>query len=272
LAIDRTARIHPKAELASDVSVGAYTVIDQHVRIGPGTAIGNHVTITGHTQIGNNNRIFHGAVLGSEPQDLKHGGDPTRLILGDDNVLREYTTINAGTKEGGGVTIIGNRNFLMACSHVAHDCVLEDQITMANAVLLGGHVKIEHGASISGGVAIHHFAMIGTLAFVHGVTGIVQDVPPYMVVDGSRNPRKLNLVGLRRAGIPEERINALEEAFRLIYRSGRISKEQALAELESRMGLTEEVRNLIDFLRKSGKGKKGRFLESARLDALGGGR
>ncbi len=269
MAIDRTARIHPKAELASDVIVGAYTVIDQHVQISEGTAIGNHVTITGHTQIGANNRIFHAAVIGSAPQDLKHRGHPTRLIVGEENVIREFVTINAATMEGGGVTIVGSRNFLMACCHVAHDCLLEDDIVMANGTLLGGHVKVEQGATFSGAAAVHHFARIGTLAFVGGLTRVAQDVPPYMMVDGDRSiPRKLNLVGLRRAEIPEERINALEDAFRLIYRSG-LSKQEATTELEARPDLSEEVRHLVEFLRETGRGKKGRFLETTRAEIYG---
>lgn len=264
MPIDRSARIHRKAELDSSVSVGAYTVIDEHVRIGAGTTVGNSVTISGSTEIGGNNQVFHGAVLGTAPQDLKYKGEPTRLVVGDGNVIREYVTINRGTESGGGVTIVGNHNYIMACAHVAHDCVLADHIIMANGTLLAGHVKVEDHVIFSGAAAVHHFATIGKHAFVSGHTGVAQDVPPFMLVDGVRGrARRVNVVGLRRCGLTEESIAALNEAFRVIYRS-KLSRQQAFQVLESRGHLDEQVRYLIDFLRRMEKGRKGRYLEGMR--------
>ena len=196
MQIHKTALVHRNAELADDVVVGAYSVIDEHVRIGEGTQIGNRVTVTGNTVIGKRNRVHDGAVIGSPPQDLTYAGDTTSLVIGDDNTIREYVTANVGTVKGGGATIIGNRNFLMACSHVAHDCLLEDDILMANGVLLGGHVKVECGVFCSGCAGVHHYARIGRLAFVGGNTGVTQDVPPYMMVDGHRAfPRRTDRGG-----------------------------------------------------------------------------
>jgi len=264
MPIDRTAKVHRKAEIADDVEIGAYTVVGPDVRIGEGTRIGHHVTIEGLTEIGRNNTIYHGAVLGTAPQSLHYDGGPTRLLIGDDNTIREYVTMNTGTEGGGGITIVGNHNYLMACSHVAHDCVLEDNIVMANAVLLAGHTKVERCVNISGAAAVHHFVTIGEMSFVGGLSRIMQDVPPYMMLDGPTPlPRRVNVVGLRRHGVSEESIAAIEEAFRIIYRS-RLSRLQALKKIEAEVQMTEEVRHLADFLRKTEQRKKGRYLEAYR--------
>ena len=264
MPIDRTARIHRKAEIGADVEIGAYTVVGPGVRIGDGTRIGNHVTIEGMTEIGPRNTIYHCCVLGTDPQYLNYHGGPTRLLIGEGNVIREFVTINTGTEAGGGITIIGNHNYLMACSHVAHDCVLEDQIVMTNNALLAGHVKVERCVTISGGAAVHHFVTIGEMAFVGGLSRIMQDVPPYMMLDGpTALPRRVNVVGLRRHGVSEESIDAVEEAFRIVYRS-RLSRLQALKKIEAEVPLTREVQHLADFLRKTEQRKKGRYLESYR--------
>lgn len=266
MAIDRTAKIDRHAELGNDVEVGANTIIDRNVRIGDGTRIGNNVTITGVTQIGKKNMIYHNVVLGTVPQSMHVDDEPTRLLIGDNNTIREFVTMNVGTVEGGGITIVGNSNFLMACSHVAHDCVLEDHIVMTNNVLLAGHVKVERCVNLGGGAAVHQFVTIGEMAFVGGLTPVTQDVPPYVVVDGADTwPRQLNLVGLRRNGVTEESIAALDEAYRLIFRS-RLSRTQALERIEAEVRLTPEVRHLADFLRKTEQRKKGRFLETTRPD------
>jgi UDP-N-acetylglucosamine acyltransferase len=264
MAIDRTARIHRKAELASDVDVGAFTVIGPGVRIREGTSIGNSVTIVGYTDIGRNNTVYHNVVIGTLAQSLHRDKEPTRVIIGDGNVIREFVTVSAGTMAGGGVTIVGNENYLMACSHVAHDCVLEDNIIMANSALLAGHVKVERFVNISGNVVVHQFVTIGEMSMLGGLTGVPQDVPPYMVVLGAIAwPRSVNVIGLRRRGMSEETIAALEDAFRLIYRS-RLSRRQALDEIESRYKKTPEIRHLIGFLRRTERRIKGRFLESTR--------
>jgi len=264
MKIHRTALVHPRAELAEDVTVGAYSIIDEHVKIGRGTWIGNHVTITGHTTIGENNRIFSNAVIGSEPQDLKFAGEVTELIIGNNNTFREFVTVNVGTEKGGGKTVIGNDNYIMACAHIAHDCILEDKIIMANAVLLGGHVKVESCAVFAGAAALHHFVTVGRLAFVGGLTSIVQDVAPYMITEGEKSiPRCVNVVGCRRNGLSEEDIEALTKAYKIIYRSN-LTREEAFAELERQNLMTEHVSYLVEFLRRMTQGVKGRYLESLR--------
>ena len=262
--IHKSAHVHPKAELAEDVAVGVNAIIDEHVKIGRGTTIGHNSYITGRATIGENNRIFSNCVIGADPQDLKYKGEFSELIIGNNNVIREFVTINTGTAGGGGRTVIGNNNFIMACAHVAHDCHLEDNIVMANAVLLGGHVKVESRVTFAGAAALHHYVRVGRLAFVGGLTSIVQDVAPYMITEGERHtPRKLNEVGCRRSGLSDDDINALEEAFKVIYRS-RLTREQAFAKLESSPNLNEHVRYLIAFSRDMATGVKGRYLESMR--------
>ena len=267
MRIHDTALVDPKAELAGDVEVGAFTVIGEGVRIGAGSVIGNRVTIMGNARLGERNRVWDGAVIGSPPQDYSHASEPTGVVLGDGNTIREYVTINAGTMKGGAVTIVGNSNYLMACSHVGHDCCLEDNITLANGVLLGGHVKVARGCFLSGCAAVHHYARIGRLAFVGGNTGVAQDVPPFMMVDGHRAfPRRVNVVGLKRDGLPQERIDAVVAAFRRLYRS-RSSRYGVLMQLLARDDLTPEVRELVEFLRETSLHNKGRYLETTRANA-----
>jgi len=268
MQIHETAQVHPAAELAADVTVGAYTVIGEHVRIGAGSVIGNRVTIVGHTSLGRRNRVYDGTVLGSPPQDLSYADEPTSLLIGDRNEIREYVTAHVGTVKGGGVTIVGNRNFIMACCHVAHDCMLEDDIIMANGVLLGGHVKVESGVFFSGAAAVHHYGRIGRLAFVGSSTGVFQDVPPFMMVDGHRAfPRRVNVVGLKRHGFDGERVAAVQDAFRLLFRSRR-SRKDVLDQMSQRDDLTEDVAYLVQFLQQSAMDKNGRYLETARKHAI----
>ena len=241
-------------------------MIGEYVRIGDGCRIGNGVTIAGHTELGQRNVIYHNAVLGCPPQDLKYAGMETRLVIGDDNTVREFVTINIGTEEGGAVTILGNRNFLMACSHVGHDCALQDDITLTNNVLLAGHVKVETGVIFSGGAAVHHFTTVGTMAFVGGLTRVVHDVPPYMLVEGDDNiPRRVNTRGMRRHGISEEGVAAVEKAFRLLYRSKRAAGK--VLERARKPGRPRaEIPRLVTFLRHVDEGDKGRYLESVRME------
>jgi UDP-N-acetylglucosamine acyltransferase len=257
--IDKSAHVHPKSELASDVKVGPHCFIGPDVKIGPGTVLDNSVTITGHTVVGANNHLFPCAVIGAPPQDLKYKGGPTRLVVGDRNVIRECVTINCGTEVGGGLTTVGNGNFFMACSHVAHDCVVEDNVIFANCVLLGGHVKVESNAKLMGLVGVNPFSTIGQHAFVGGLTRVVQDVPPYMIFEG--NPAKVhrvNVIGLQRAGFTPEQIAALEEAHKRIFRSKELNRNQVMDEMERNGGLTAHVQNLINFLRQMQHGKSGR--------------
>ena len=266
MALHPTALISPKAELAEDVTVGAYSVIGDHVRIGAGTWIGNRVSLVGNMEVGRRCRIWDGAVLGAPPQDYDFHDDPTRLVIGDENVVREHVTINVGTLKGGGVTLIGNRNFFMACSHVAHDCCIEDDVVLTNGVLLAGHVKVESHVILSGNAGVHHYARIGRLAFVGGNTGVTQDVPPFMMVDGHRAyPRRVNIIGLKRAGMDPDGVDAIQEAFRLLYRSRR-SRRDVIQEMIERDDLTPEVQYLVEFLRQSQMDKRGRYLETMRAE------
>lgn len=246
--IHPTAVIHPKAELDSTVQVGPYTIIGENVKIGAQTVIGPHVVIEGPTEIGVGNRIFASAVIGTEPQDLKYKGVPSLVKIGDYNQFREYVTINRAT-EADEVTQIGNNNLLMAYSHVAHNCVIEDEVIIANTVILAGHVYIESKARISGVVGVHQFTRIGSLSMVAAIARIVGDVPPYTIVEGNPSRvRTLNVVGLKRAGLTDEEISELKKAFRLIYRS-ELSFNQALEQLSS--SNNPYVQHLGHFLHQS---------------------
>ncbi len=229
--IHSTAVIAQSADLHSTVQVGPYAVIGENVKVGAGTTIGAHVVIEGPTEIGSGNQIFPGAAVGLEPQDLKYTGDPSRLIIGDNNQIREYVTINRATHTEES-TLIGNRNLLMAYVHIAHNCIIEDSVVIANSVSLAGHVKIESKAVIGGILGIHQFVHIGTMAMVGGMSRIAKDVPPFMLVEG--HPclvRSLNLVGLKRAGLASTDLAILKKAFRILYRSGK-PVTQAITELE----------------------------------------
>ena len=247
--IHPTAVIHPGAELHPTVQVGPYAVIGNNVKVGPGTTIGAHVVIEGLTEIGARNHIFSGAVIGSEPQDRKYNGAPTWVKIGDDNQIREYTTINRATGEGE-ATVIGNGNLLMAYVHVAHNCVIEDSVVISNNLAMAGHVHIESKATIGGAVGIHQFVHIGRLAMVGGMSRIDRDVPPYMLVEGNPSRvRSLNLVGLKRSGLTAAELGQLKKAFRTLYRSGH-TLSQSLEHLDL-LPDSEELQHLRRFLQLS---------------------
>lgn len=247
--IHPTAVISEKSEIAPSVKIGAYAVIGDNVKIGSQTTVGSHVVISGPTEIGANNRIFPGAVIGLEPQDLKYQGANSWVKIGDDNQIREYVTINRATDEGE-VTVVGNHTLLMAYVHIAHNCVIGDEVVIANNVALAGHVQIEEKAIIGGVLGIHQFVHIGKLAMIGGMSRIDRDVPPYMLVAG--NParvRSLNLIGLRRRGYSSEEIAKLKKAFRILYRSGH-SLEEALVQLEC-LADSETLQHLYRFVQES---------------------
>lgn len=251
--IHPTAVIHPRAELHPTVQVGAYAVVGEKVKVGADTVIGHHAILDGATEIGERNRIFPGAAIGLEPQDLKYDGSVTAVKIGDDNVIREYVTINRATGAGE-ATVIGNRNLLMAYVHVAHNCVIEDHVIITNSVALAGHVRLESRARIGGVLGIHQFVQVGRLAMVGGMSRIDRDVPPYMLVEGNPSRvRSLNQVGLKRAGFMEQdggkTFQALKKAFRLLYRSG-LMFDQALEEIDL-LPDTEPIQHLRQFLRLS---------------------
>jgi UDP-N-acetylglucosamine acyltransferase len=262
-----TACVDPRAGIDDDVEIGPYCVIGPDVKIGRGTRLLSHVCIYGHTTIGANNQISPFVVIGGEPQDISYQGTPTRVEIGDSNVLRENVTINRATEKEDGLTRLGSHNFLMAGSHVAHDCKLADRITIANGSMLGGHVHVESHASVSGGVAVHHYVTIGAYSFVGGQSRIYHDVPRFMLVDG--NPSKvrcINIVGLKRNGISEEGIDSLHEAHRLIYRA-KMSARHAAEILTSHGHLTTEVQSLLEFIEAQQEGKHGRGREKTRMKA-----
>jgi UDP-N-acetylglucosamine acyltransferase len=263
--IHATACVDPGAELAERVTVGAYAVIEAATVIGDDCTIGHHAVVCQGTVMGAGNRVFPTAVIGGAPQDLKYAGEPTKLTIGDGNVFREAVTVNRGTVQGAGVTVIGDNNFLMACSHVAHDCRLGNGVIMSNGCLLAGHVLVEDKAYLCGLAAAHQFTTIGRNAYVGGMTRIVHDVPPFMITEG--NPQKVrgvNLVGLRRAGFAEATIEALTEAYRIIWRARRPYRT-ALSEVEAQMATCAEVAHLVQFLKAMESGINGRAQEAHRL-------
>ncbi|MEZ5705365.1 MAG: acyl-ACP--UDP-N-acetylglucosamine O-acyltransferase [Burkholderiaceae bacterium] len=220
--IHPTAVVDPAAELDSSVSVGAYSVIGPHVCIGADTTIGPHCVIEGHTTIGRNNRIFQFNSIGAISQDKKYAGEPCELSIGDRNTIREFCTFNIGTAQDAGITRVGSDNWIMAYVHIAHDCQLGDQITMANNATLAGHVKVGDWATIGGLVGVLQRMNIGAHSMIGFASHVGQDVPPYMVVDGHPlSVRGVNLVGLRRRDFSDTRIKAIREMHKLIYRQGR---------------------------------------------------
>ena len=227
MSIHPTAIVHPGARLAEGVQVGAYSVIGEHVEIGEGTRIGPHVVVEGHTRIGRNNRIFQFCSIGSEPQDKKYAGEPTRLEIGDGNTIREFVTINTGTVQDEGLTRIGHDCWIMAYVHIAHDCRLGDHIILANAVQLAGHVHLGDWVFLGGLTGVHQFVKIGAHAMIGFASAINQDVPPFIMADGNPpSARGFNIEGLRRRGFGPERIAAVKAMYRQIYRNG-LTLEQA---------------------------------------------
>lgn len=254
--IHPTAVIHPKAELDSTVSVGPYAVIGEKVKIAADTEIGAHVVIDGNTQIGIGNQIFPGAAIGLAPQDLKYKGGDSLVRIGDHNQIREFVTINRATEEGE-VTQIGSHTLLMAYVHVAHDCIIDDGVVIANGVALAGHIRIESKAFVGGVLGVHQFVHIGRLAMLGGMSRIDRDVPPFMLVEGNPSRvRSLNLVGLKRAGLSDEEMNVLKKAFRVLYRSN-YSMSEAIEQL-SLLPDYESIQHLRQFLQLSTTGDKRR--------------
>jgi UDP-N-acetylglucosamine acyltransferase len=256
--------IDSRAEVDDEVEIGPYCVIGPDVRIGRGTRLENNVTLMGRVTIGEHNHLFPGVVIGGHPQDVSYRGSDTQVIIGDHNVLRESVTVNRATEKEEGVTIVGNYNFLMACSHVAHDCRLGDHIIIANATLLGGHVRMHDHASLSGGVAVHHYATIGSYSFVAGISRVLHDVPPYMLCEGHpARPRCINVVALKRNDFSTETIHCLAEAHRLIYRA-KVGLDHAREILRSNDQMVPHVNALLSFIQEQQEGKHGRARERRR--------
>ncbi len=262
--ISPLASIDPKAELADDVTIGPFCVIGPHVRIGAGTQLANNVTVIGHSTIGEHNILFPNVVIGAYPQDLSYKGEPTRVEIGNHNQLREGVTINRATTKEDGLTRIGNHNYFMANSHAAHDCKIGDHVILANGVLLGGHTHVHHRAILSGNAGVHHYVTVGSGSFVGGLSRIVHDVPPFLLVEGNPSMvRCVNLVGVKRQGLTAAEIASLSEAHRLIYRA-KMGLKHAEEILASHNHLTTHVKTLIEFIEQQHNGKHGRQREGRR--------
>lgn len=255
MSIHPSAIISPEASLAEDVIVGAYSVIGEHVVIGEGCRVDEHVVIEGPTRIGRRCRFFPFGSIGLPPQDLKYGGERTELIVGDDNVFREYVTVHRGTVQGGGRTVIGNHNFMMAYSHIAHDCILGNHIILANAATLAGHVTIADHATIGAFSGVHQFCKVGFHGFVGGYSVITKDVLPFSKTVSPRDAGNygVNTIGLERKGFSPESIRNIRAAFRVIQQS-KLNTGQALAALREGFSSDRDVQTIIDFIEKSERG------------------
>ena len=250
--IHKTAIIDPKSKISSNVSIGPYSVIGPDVEIDENTIIYSHVSISGHTKIGKRNKIYPFASIGSDPQDLKYNGEETKLIIGDENTIREYVTINPGTVGDGGKTIIGNNCLFMISSHVAHDCLIGNNVIIANNVPLGGHVIIEDNVVIGGNSAVQQFTRIGKMAMIGGMTGVLHDVIPYGLSTGNRNSLQgLNLIGLRRAKFENKKILGLSEAYKEIFVTKNLTEN--ISKLNGSLKDNELVKEVIKFIIKDKK-------------------
>ncbi len=252
--INEHAIIHPSAKLAKDVVVGPGSIIGADVEIGEGSWVGPHVVIQGPTVIGKNNKIYQFASVGDAPQDKTYRGEPTRLVIGDNNIIREFCMISRGTVKGGGLTRLGNDNFLMAYSHIGHDCIVGNHVSMVNYSALSGHVIVEDYANIGAYAAIHQFCRVGAYAFIARATYVTKDVLPYVMIAGhTTSACGINTVGLRRGGFSSAAIDYLRRAYKIIFRKG-LTVQQAVAELELLQKDCSEVLPLIDALNQSTRG------------------
>jgi len=246
--IDPRAVVSSDAQLGADVTVGAFTIIGPGVSIGPGTVIGPHAVINGPTRIGARNRIFQFASIGDAPQDKKYRGEPTRLEIGDDNVFREFCTVNRGTTHDEGVTRIGNENLLMAYTHVAHDCQIGSKVVMSNVATLGGHVHIGDWVIMGGFSAVHQYCKVGAHAFIANNAAVTRDVPPFVMTVGQPAvPHSINSEGLKRRGFTPEQIRNLKNAYRILYRS-ELPLATAVGRLEALAQDQPELRDLLSFI------------------------
>ncbi|MGN1055667.1 MAG: acyl-ACP--UDP-N-acetylglucosamine O-acyltransferase [Comamonas sp.] len=256
--IHPTAIVHEGAELHASVTVGPYSVIGAHVKVGAGTRIGPHCVIDGRTTIGVDNQIFQFASLGAQPQDKKYAGEPTELLIGDRNTIREFCTFNTGTSQDAGVTRIGNDNWIMAYVHIAHDCVVGNQTILANNATLAGHVHLGDWVILGGLTGVHQFVKIGAHAMAGFASRVAQDVPPFMMIEG--NPlavRGFNIEGLRRRGFTPERLKAVKHMHKLLYRQGLTleAAQQAIHQLPEHMPeAVQDISLMQDFLASSTRG------------------
>ena len=252
--IDERAVVSPRARVHEEASVGPFCIIGDDVEIGRGTRIEPHVVIRGPTTIGEDNRIFQFASIGDEPQDKKYAGEPTRLVIGHRNTIREYTTISRGTIQDRGATEIGDDNWIMAYTHIAHDCVVGSHTIFANAASLAGHVHVGDHAILGGFSGVHQFCRIGAHAFLGMYSHVTMDVPAYVVATGSPGePRGINIEGLKRRGFSADQLRNLRDAFRIVYRQG-LKLEEAIEALAARADEQGELEPLIESLRNGTRG------------------
>jgi len=254
-AIHSTAIIDPKSKIHSSCEVGPYCVIGAGVEIGEGCRLDSHVVIEGATKIGAGNHFFPFTSIGLAPQDISYAGEPTRLEIGEHNVIREFVTINSATVKGGGCTRVGSHNLIMAYTHIAHDCRIGDHVIMANAATLGGHVTVEDWATVGALCPVHHFVRIGTHAFIGGGTTITRDVLPFSKTSAERGTRAygLNAVGLERRGFSKERIRKIHHAYKVLLAS-KLNTSQALEKLKAEANIGDDVAILIQFIEASERG------------------
>lgn len=254
MSVHPTAIIASGAKVHATVEVGPYAVIGPQVEIGAGTTVGPHAVIDGRTRLGERNKVFQFASVGAPPQDLKYAGEDSALEIGNENLIREFTTLHKGTTGGGGVTRIGNRNLFMAYAHVAHDCQVGSGCVLANAATLGGHVEIGDHVIIGGLAAVHQFTRIGQHAFVAGGAMVVMDVPPFCTAQGDRAELAgINSIGLARHGFSEDQIGRVKEAYRILFRS-KLPLEEAVERLRTELGDQPEIQALLTFVTTSRRG------------------
>jgi len=240
--------------MAAGVKIGPYSLIGENVRIGKDTVIDSQVVLDGWTEIGERCHLFSFVSIGAPPQHLRYRGEPTRVIIGNGNIIREFVTINRATAEGGGETILGNDNFIMAYSHIAHDCKIGNQVIMANASTLAGHIEVEDFAIVGGLVAIHQYVRVGRYAIIGGASGVPKDVPPYMCAAGNRAKLfGLNTVGLKRHGFPDATLAALKQAYRILFRS-HLTLSKAALKVQAEVPDLPEIRYILEFVQNSKRG------------------
>ena len=257
MTIHQTAVIDPLAQVHETAEIGPYVTIQGKVAIGEETVIDAHANISGPTTIGARNKIGSFTSIGASPQDMHYNGEPTELIIGDDNQIREYASIHRGTVAGKGKTLIGNSNMIMAYCHIAHDCIIGNHVIMANVATLAGHVEVGDHVNLGGFVGVHQFCRIGAFSYVGGLSGIGLDVPPYVIISGIRSRMRIsgiNKIGMRRSGMSRESISKLENAFKIIFRSPQLLLKDALAKVQEEIPDSPEVDVMIEFFQTSKRG------------------
>lgn len=258
MTIPRSCQIHPTAivspevELADGVVVGPYSILEGNIKIGPECVIKSHAYLCGAVTMGRGNQIFSGAILGEKPQHLKYNGEPTGVVIGDNNIFRENVTIHRATPASG-VTRIGNNNFFMAGSHVAHDCVVGNHCIFANNALLGGHCTVADHAFLSGNTAVHQFVRIGRLVLLSGCSGTTKDIPPFMIQYERNIVVGVNVIGMRRAGMGPKQIEAIRRVFHIVFRQN-LTLPESLARIEEEVGQVESVQEFLSFMRNCSRG------------------